>query len=126
MEVPTYANFFMALLILQGVPRMFSVISLGNREGLPMALLFMTLYSLGSLFNLVHYTIEPPEKYGLFANITIAGTALTTFPILFILGKIYFGVPEGKSDQLLSSGVVDGSGVRASSRKRAPVNRLSY
>lgn len=113
MEIPTYANAVMAIFILQGMGRLFRVVSQGDRSGLFAALTWMALYVLGSLFNLVHYTIEPPTNYGPFPNTNIAGTAVTNIPIIYILIKAWLNVPEGK-------------GVRSSSRKRDPVNRLSY
>jgi len=85
----------------------------------------MTLYVLGSLFNLVHYTIEPPSNYGPFPNVNIAGTALTTLPVIFFLFKIHMELPQKKTEQLIQERP-EGSATRASSRKRAPVDRLSY
>jgi hypothetical protein len=127
MEVPTYANVLMAVLAIQGMTRLLDLISQGTRQGLVRAFLFMDLYILGSLFNLVHYTIEPPTNYGIFANLNIAGTALTNLPIIYCLVKTYLAIlTDPKSAPLIVGRPEDGTGVRSSGRKRAPVNRLSY
>jgi len=125
LEIPTYANIGMALLIWQGAGTVLNMTAHWNRQGLMKGMVVMTLYVLGSLFNLVHYTIEPPSNYGPFPNVNICGTALTTLPVVFLLVKIYLELPQKKTEQLIQERP-DASATRASNRKRAPVDRLSY
>jgi len=124
MEVPAYVNILMALFAWQGMSLLFEVISQGQRTKIGAALGVMTVYVVGSVFNLVHYTIEPPTNYGPFPNLTIAGTALTTLPIIFFMIQVYRTTSSSRSEMLIPPKSSDG--VRASGRKRAPVNRLSY
>jgi len=125
LELPTYANLLMALSIWQGAGTVLNMTAHWNRQGLVKGMAFMTLYVLGSLFNLVHYTIEPPSNYGPFPNFNIAGTILTTLPVVVMLVKIFLELPQKKTEQLIQERP-EGSATRASNRKRAPVDRLSY
>jgi len=89
MEVPTYANIVMAVLMLLGMPKLMEIITTGRRDGILRGLLMMSLYAAGAMKNLYHYQVEPPTAFGLVPNFLIVGTVITTLPFIYSLWKVW-------------------------------------
>jgi len=97
LELATYANILIALLLWQGAGRVLTSTATWDRQGFIKGVVFMTLYIMfGCLFGLIHYTVEPPCNYGPFPNMNIGGTALTTIPVAVLLVRIYLQLPQKK------------------------------
>lgn len=85
MEVPTYANVFVQGLGLLAILKVMKALIESQEDQLVKSLIYMALFIPASAFNIIHYTIEPPSNYGPFPNFNIAGSALSTIPLVVLI-----------------------------------------
>lgn len=104
MELATYSNIIISLCGLFGLRRLLNYIVLFTErkqqqfEPRLSYLLLNGIYIFGSLFNFVHYTIEPPWNYGPFPNFNIAGAPITVLPYIgLILYTLFYWNPSYSS-----------------------------
>lgn len=123
MEVPTYAHVFVQGHGLLAILRVMEAVIGTNQKRLIKSLVYMALFVPASAFNIIHYTIEPPSNYGPFPNFNIAGSAITTIPLVLLMINAYknFQPLETESSERLLKSTDDDSEkkpVRISSQSR--------
>lgn len=128
MELPTHANVFIQGLGVIAILKVMKAAIAGQDKQLVTSLIYMALFIPASAFNIIHYTIEPPSNYGPFPNFNIAGSALSTIPLIALIiysYKTFESVADESSEKLLKSSSGNDEGTRKSVRGTAQARRRS-